>query len=349
MSDEMALFMSTLVITNPDIYIPVADTYRTVLARSLHATWPTGRLDIFVARPPERFRDAHYVVTQLYLLATELAKAEGREGVEVRVLLQGVGGFDIGSERNRSWEVVTLGKADSELLPIFIAERQSSPYPPALQVLVLPMQDESLDTQPGSEGDGEQPRIGEAGMVRSEEEDEEEEDAEDEGRDGSYAVVALGGTFDHLHDGHRILLTMAGFLASEKLIVGVTGPALLKNKKYKEEMESLEDRCAHVLEFLAYVYPGIKSTTHEINDIYGDAVNIEAIDALVVSAETRSGGVAVNKERRRRGMHPLKVWEIGVVNGDQENAWAGKLSSTDIRRRIAESRQAQAAAESEGR
>lgn len=36
-------------------------------------------------------------------------------------------------------------------------------------------------------------------------------------------VVALGGTFDHLHAGHKILLSMAARLARATLIVGVTG------------------------------------------------------------------------------------------------------------------------------
>lgn len=38
-----------------------------------------------------------------------------------------------------------------------------------------------------------------------------------------YKVAAMGGTFDHLHAGHKILLSMAAWIAEEKLIVGVTG------------------------------------------------------------------------------------------------------------------------------
>jgi Cytidylyltransferase-like len=38
-----------------------------------------------------------------------------------------------------------------------------------------------------------------------------------------YPVVALGGTFDHLHAGHKILLSMAAWIAERKVIVGVTG------------------------------------------------------------------------------------------------------------------------------
>ena len=40
----------------------------------------------------------------------------------------------------------------------------------------------------------------------------------------SLPVVALGGTFDHLHAGHKILLSMAAWLSRKKVIVGVTGP-----------------------------------------------------------------------------------------------------------------------------
>lgn len=38
----------------------------------------------------------------------------------------------------------------------------------------------------------------------------------------TYNVVALGGTFDHLHAGHKVLLTMGIFLAVKKLIIGVS-------------------------------------------------------------------------------------------------------------------------------
>ena len=44
-----------------------------------------------------------------------------------------------------------------------------------------------------------------------------------------YPVVALGGTFDHLHAGHKILLSMGAWIASEKLIVGITGAPFLSS------------------------------------------------------------------------------------------------------------------------
>lgn len=45
----------------------------------------------------------------------------------------------------------------------------------------------------------------------------------------SYPVVVLGGTFDHLHAGHKILLSMAAWITDEKLIVGVTGTSPIFN------------------------------------------------------------------------------------------------------------------------
>lgn len=43
-----------------------------------------------------------------------------------------------------------------------------------------------------------------------------------------YPVTALGGTFDHLHAGHKILLSMAAYITSHKLIVGITGTDLFR-------------------------------------------------------------------------------------------------------------------------
>ena len=55
---------------------------------------------------------------------------------------------------------------------------------------------------------------------------------QDLGFPSSYPVVALGGTFDHLHAGHKILLSMAAWIAHEKIIVGVTGRNMCPGKSH---------------------------------------------------------------------------------------------------------------------
>jgi pantetheine-phosphate adenylyltransferase len=38
-----------------------------------------------------------------------------------------------------------------------------------------------------------------------------------------FEQVAVGGTFDHIHAGHKILLAMTALLASKRLACGITG------------------------------------------------------------------------------------------------------------------------------
>ncbi|GAA5882115.1 hypothetical protein JCM3774_005445, partial [Rhodotorula dairenensis] len=73
-----------------------------------------------------------------------------------------------------------------------------------------------------------------------------------------YPVVALGGTFDHLHSGHKILLTMAASITSRKLIVGVTDDALLGTKKFRHLLEPLKLRIRNVHDFVALIRPQVK-------------------------------------------------------------------------------------------
>ncbi|KAK9475073.1 uncharacterized protein V1510DRAFT_409958 [Dipodascopsis tothii] len=353
----MSLYTTTLLVVNPEPYVPVAHAYKRVIGHALHVTITNGHLDILVVSPPRSFRDVHEIVAQLYKLASELSIVQNRGTVEIRVLLEGVGGFQIADVRNRSWEVVAVGQNDQKLIPIFIAEQHSSLYAPALPIIVLPVVDmpyllayktdpaapASLDSVSVSESDDESDTLSEpvfeAGqLVFAPGDDEgtlvdEDEPGYDLGEDAEYDTVVVGGTFDHLHVGHKILLTMSGYLARERLIVGVTGQELLKNKKYAEYMESVAVRKEAVLDFVAYIYPHLPADAVEIHDIYGPTAAEPDLDALVISAETRKGARMVNEERARRGYAPLKVWEIGVVGGgDAEHDFAGKLSSTDLRR-----------------
>ncbi|MCJ1400296.1 hypothetical protein MMC11_003500 [Xylographa trunciseda] len=192
--------------------------------------------------------------------------------------------------------------------------------------------------------------------------------------------VAVGGTFDHLHAGHKLLLTATALilepLASQQnpqqrsLTIGITGDALLKNKKYPEVLETWEERQQAVYEFLSAVIsfekprhavyeserffnegPNGKAIHHklanhltikcvEISDPYGPTVTDETITALVVSGETRSGGKAVNEKRREKGWAELAVFEVDVLDAGSpaetasHDSFQDKISSTGIRERL---------------
>ncbi|QPG75979.1 hypothetical protein FOA43_003365 [Brettanomyces nanus] len=159
------------------------------------------------------------------------------------------------------------------------------------------------------------------------------------GSKDEYHTVAVGGTFDHLHDGHKILLTASIFLASTILIIGVTGPKLLVNKKYAEYMESYDQRASIVGRFVKLIDFNQRTDFYQINDVCGPTGHINEIDALVVSFETASGGDYVNNLRKEEGLKQLKIIAVCVIGGKDSEQFKEKLSSTYLRKLEAEKQQ----------
>ncbi len=163
--------------------------------------------------------------------------------------------------------------------------------------------------------------------------------------------------------------------AHRRLIVGITGDQLLKNKKYAEYLGSWIKRQGDVVGFLLSILYFARSSREEaietlsldepipngraihtklkncsitiecveIQDPFGPTITDESVTALVVSGETRAGGQAVNNKRTEKGWKPLEVFEVDVLEAEEtgeeasktEN-FASKISSTAIRKRRAE-------------
>ncbi|KAG2019943.1 pantetheine-phosphate adenylyltransferase [Coprinopsis cinerea AmutBmut pab1-1] len=154
-----------------------------------------------------------------------------------------------------------------------------------------------------------------------------------------YPVVALGGTFDHLHAGHKILLSMGAWIASRKVIVGVTSDTLLKNKPHAHLIQPLSLRISHVKQFLQLFKKGLEYDVVEISDVYGPTGWDPDVQALVISRETKKGGEMVATHRASQNLPPLETFVIDVISATEESldhddaVWLGKnkLSSTFIR------------------
>jgi len=147
-----------------------------------------------------------------------------------------------------------------------------------------------------------------------------------------FKKVALGGTFDRLHDGHKVLLNKAAQIATEEVLVGITTPGMLKNKKYSELIESLEVRSNNTENYLKSVNPNIRITIAPLTDPSGPAVSRKDLDALVVSEETKIGGQIINEKRVELGFKPLELVLVDTVaNQKGLNPQDPKLSSSSLR------------------
>jgi pantetheine-phosphate adenylyltransferase len=147
------------------------------------------------------------------------------------------------------------------------------------------------------------------------------------------STSALGGTFDHLHAAHKLLLHLSLFLSTRKLIVGIMSDSLLSSKSNSSLVQPLEKRVKGVEDFLSRCgakksdqdQTGVVMDVVEIHDAFGPTAWDEDIDALVVSTETRSGGEMVNKVRKEKGLGELELFIIDVI---ASNLVEGVESST---------------------
>jgi cytidyltransferase-like protein len=136
--------------------------------------------------------------------------------------------------------------------------------------------------------------------------------------------MAIGGTFDRIHNGHKKLLTLAALLCSEQLTIGVSGDALLKNKKGANLIASQQTRMENVRAFIEGFSLRPELNIVPINDPFGPTITDENIEAIIVSSETIKGATKINEKRREAGMKPLSV--IVSRRGDMAT-----LSSTFLR------------------
>ena len=120
-----------------------------------------------------------------------------------------------------------------------------------------------------------------------------------------YKRVALGGTFDLLHKGHKSLLTKA-FAVSGFVTIGITTDKMLKASG-KTPYEDQEKRRKNLQSYLASNKLTKRSKLVWLNDVYGPAINDRKLDTLIVSKETLANANLINKERFKRKLKKLKI------------------------------------------
>jgi len=140
-----------------------------------------------------------------------------------------------------------------------------------------------------------------------------------------YGRVVVGGTFDVIHKGHRVLLKKA-FNLSRFVSIGLTTDEYAKKIKsypvigYGKRKKLLEDLLKREGWTKRYeIVP--------LSDPYGVTTSSEDVAAIVVSEETLGRAREINLIRRRKRLYPLDIVCVGMVWAEDKKP----LTTTRIR------------------
>lgn len=140
--------------------------------------------------------------------------------------------------------------------------------------------------------------------------------------------VALGGTFDPLHEGHKRLIRKA-FSISKNVIFGVTSDEMARKRlrnvlPYKVRVKNLKD-------YIKRNY-GVEVDVVKIDDPYGKTLE-EDFDYIVVSPETYKTAKEINELRRKLGKKPITIVMVDFVKAyDGEPISATRIKNGEIDR-----------------
>ncbi len=135
--------------------------------------------------------------------------------------------------------------------------------------------------------------------------------------------VALGGTFDPIHDGHAVLLGKA-FEVAEEVLIGLASDEMATRKEGK--IASFPER-KRTLERYLKDRGWTQYRIEEIHQRFGPADRIEDLQGIVVSAETEETASDLNAAREERGLPPLEILTVPYLPAED----GLRISSTRVR------------------
>ncbi|MDH5375623.1 MAG: pantetheine-phosphate adenylyltransferase [Candidatus Bathyarchaeota archaeon] len=128
-----------------------------------------------------------------------------------------------------------------------------------------------------------------------------------------FKIVAVGGTFDEFHRGHRALL-MRAFEVGEQVLIGLSSGGFVKKLSKPHETAPYEQRLEELKAFLREHSFSERAKIIPLNDVYGVTLSSKGcLEALVVSKETEPTGIKINEKRKELGLHPLHIAVIEMV------------------------------------
>ncbi|MDH5495307.1 MAG: phosphopantetheine adenylyltransferase [Candidatus Bathyarchaeota archaeon] len=142
-----------------------------------------------------------------------------------------------------------------------------------------------------------------------------------------FKIVAVGGTFDEFHKGHRVLLKTA-FEVGEKVQVGLCTDDFVEKMKKPHYIAPFAVRLEELKGFLRKHAWLEHAEIVPLHDPYGPALTSKQIETIVVSQETEARAREINEKRKASNLRPLNVIVIEMVLAEN----CDPITTTRIRR-----------------
>lgn len=142
-----------------------------------------------------------------------------------------------------------------------------------------------------------------------------------------FRKIAVGGTFDELHKGHKTLLLKA-FDLGDCVLIGLCSDQFVKKLGKPHTTASYNERLKELQSFLSKLGVAERSEIVSLDDPFGPTVTDKCIEAVVVSEETRINAEKINNERIKKGLKSLKIISINMVPSED----CSPISTTRIRK-----------------
>jgi cytidyltransferase-like protein len=142
-----------------------------------------------------------------------------------------------------------------------------------------------------------------------------------------FRKVAVGGTFDEFHRGHRILLLKA-FETGNRVLIGLCSDEFARYLGKPHKTASYDERLKELENFLNNLGVAERAEVIPLNDAFGPTVTDKCIEAVVVSEETKPNANKINEQRVKNGIAPLSIIAINMVPSEDR----APISTTRIRK-----------------